>query len=51
MNNKVKLIFNSDNLSYTISFFNTREEAEHWRDFLVYTMQEFKYEEMKIIEI
>ena len=51
MNNKVKLIFSSDNWSYTISFFNTREEAEHWKEFLAYTMQEFKYDEMKIIEV
>ena len=50
MNNKFKLIFTSHNISYTIAFFETKEEAEHWKEFLVYTMQEFKYDEMKIIE-
>ena len=47
---KYCLIFENKSISYKIAFFSSEEEAEHWRDFLAYTMQEFKYDEMKIIE-
>jgi len=48
---KFWLIFNDNNISFKITLFMNKAEAEHWRDFLAYTMQEFKYDEMKIIEV
>ena len=48
---KYCLIFENKSISYKIAFFSSEKEAEHWRDFLAYTIQEFKYEEMKIIEV
>ena len=45
------LVFDDKYISFKIAFFETKTEAEHWREFLAYTVQEFKYEEMKIIKI
>lgn len=45
------LVFDDKYISFKIAFFETKTEAEHWREFLAYTVQEFKYEEMKIIEV
>ena len=48
---KYCLIFESKNISYKIAFFSSEEDAERWREFLAFTMQEVKYEEMKIVEV
>lgn len=48
---KYCLIFENKSISYKIAFFSSEEAAERWREFLAFTMQEYKYEEMKIIEI
>jgi len=48
---KYCLIFENKSFSYKIAFFPSEEAAERWREFLAFTMQEYKYEEMKIIEI
>lgn len=44
------LVFDDNYISFKIAFFETKSEAEYWKEFLAYTMQEFKYDEMKIIE-
>ena len=45
----VSLIYDGDyQISYTIASFNTVEEAESWREFLAFTMKEYKYNEMRI---
>ena len=45
------LVFDDNYISFKIAFFETKSEAEYWRDFLAYTIQEFKYEKMKIIKV
>ena len=45
----VSLIYDGNyQISYTIAYFNTVEEAESWREFLAFTMKEYKYNEMRI---
>lgn len=47
-NKPVSLIYEGCQISYTIAKFNTVKEAESWREFLAFTMKEYKYTEMKI---
>ena len=46
---KICLIYKRDSISYNIAFFNSIEEAEHWRNFLAFTVKEYHYEDMQVL--
>ena len=47
---KICLIYKRDSISYNIAFFNSIEEAEHWRNFLAFTVKEYQYEDMQVLD-
>lgn len=47
---KICLIYKRNNISYNIAFFNSIEEAEHWRNFLAFTVKEYQYEDMQVLD-
>lgn len=39
-----------EEISYLLSMFQTKEEAESWKQFLAYNTQEYKEKEMEVIK-
>ncbi|WP_288748568.1 hypothetical protein [uncultured Treponema sp.] len=43
-----KLYYKSSEIEFIIKFFATKKDAEHWKDFLAFCIQEFPFENMYI---
>jgi len=43
-----RLFYKSSEIEFNIGFFAIKEDAEHWKDFLAFCIQEFPYETMYI---
>ena len=46
--NGYKLYYKSSEIKFNIGFFVTKEDAEHWKDFLAFCIQEFPFENMYV---
>lgn len=46
-----KLYYKSSEIEFNIGFFSKKEDAEHWKEFLVFCIQEFPFETMFIAPV
>lgn len=46
-----KLYYKSSKIQFLIGVFSSKEDAEYWKDFLAFSIQEFLFESMVIKHI
>ena len=46
--NKYRLYYKTDEIQFVIGYFPTKEDAEHWKEFLAFCIQEFPLENMYV---
>lgn len=46
-----KLYYKSSKIQFLIGVFSSKEDAEYWKDFLAFSIQEFLFESMFIEHI
>lgn len=46
--NSYKLLYKSSEIEFNIGFFAKKEDAEQWKEFLAFCIQEFPFENMYV---